>query len=174
MRQGIILIALAASLVAPTLAQTPRRSFEKGTFADLKGRTRVFVSAMPRDRSRARKVIEIIEEKLPGITLVQNPAEAEIWVQFYSYGNYETTRTPPDLNTAPRLLEDGRTLTGDGRTTVTTSQGFGLRGTVIVIPRPGSPKLIMEFSQRGTNRNSMAEKFASEFIRVYQEGAQSP
>ena len=174
MRQGILLIALAISLFVPTLAQTPRRGFEKGTFADLKGRTKLFVSSMPRDRSGATKVIAKIEKELPGVTLVQNPSEAEIWVRFYSYGNYETTRTPPDLHTVPRLTEDGQTHGGNGATTFTTSQGFGFRGTVIVLTRPDRLKLVMEFSQRGTNRNSMAEKFVNEFVRAYQKGAQSP
>ena len=174
MRRSIIFIALALLVVVPATAQTAKPDFEKGTAADLKGRTKVFVSSTPRDKSLTKKVIARIEEKLPGITLVNNLGDAEIWVRFYAYSLSETSRTPPDLNTAPRLLENGQTLPGDGQTRFTTEQGIALNGTIIVMRRSDTPKLIMQFSKKGGNRSSLAEKFANEFVRVYQEAAAGP
>ena len=174
MRQGFIFIALIILVVVPAAGQKPRRGFEIGTAADLKGRTKVFVGSTPQDKSLSKKVIATIEAKLPGVTLVNSLDEAEILVRFFSTSWDQATRTPPDLNNAPRLLENGQTLPGDGQTRFNTEHGTALYGTVAVIQRPGNLKLVMQFSKKSGTKSSMAERFANEFVRIYQEATGSP
>lgn len=174
MRQSTIVIALAILMAVPVAGQKPMLGFEIGTAADLKGRTKVFVSSTPKDEALAKKVIATIEQKLPGITLVNSIHDAEIVVRFFSSSWHRSTRTPPDLNTAPRLLESGETRTGSGETSLFTDHGTALYGMVAIIQHPSNLKLVMQFSKKSGSKSSMAERFANEFVRMYQEAAKSP
>jgi len=170
----VLFLTLATFMSGSALGQTPRRALDTGTIEDLKGQTKIFVSSTPRDQSLAKKVSATIQKKLPGITLVNSMSEAEIWIRVYTLNSYWTDRTPPDLNRAPRLGEDGQTMPGDGRTRMGSEQVMSLHGFVTVIQRPEPPKLVIYFSKKGGTKSSMADKFANEFVRAYQKATAGP
>jgi hypothetical protein len=176
MRHHICFLMLLIVVVSSVAGQTKRPAFERGKIEELKGLNTVWVSSFGRDKSQdkslAKKVTLTIQKELPGLTFVDSPIGAEIWIFVYEGTKSESTRIPPNLNTPPNL-NIPQSAHGDWQARLSYEQVLAVRGSV-TIQRSGTRRLIIDFSKSGGGKNRMAEQFAKEFIRAYQKAMANP
>lgn len=172
MRHHICFLMLLILVVGSVVGQTPRRGYERGKIEELKGLNTVWVGSFGRDKSLVKKVTSTIQKELPGLSIVDSPIGAEIWISVYEGTISESTRIPPNPNSPPNLNVP-QSAHGDWRARLTSEPVRAVRGTV-TLPRPGKPRVIMEITKTGGGKNRMGEQFAKEFIRAYQKAMVHP
>lgn len=176
MRHHICSLILLILVAGSVMGQTPRRGVERGKIEELKGLNTVWVGSFGRDKSRgkslAKKVTSTIQKELPGLSIVDSPIGAEIWISLYEGTISEATRIPPNPNTPPNLNVP-QSAHGDWQARLTSEPVLAVRGSV-TIPGPGKRRVIMEITKTGGGKNRMAEQFAKEFIRAYQKAMGHP